>query len=670
LSQKNPTSAHSVLPSAASSISELGPAEYDDFMQEASRRHHEFLLRENQAGSELEKLQIFMEYMVEESNIRRQQYTEPFADGSFDPLEAKQLLFSNVMNKQAIKTPSARQSPLQATRADLSQRADAAWAREYRPELSPIASMSNDELSSRGRTPSRWWQSQPGSEGEGAPRKFGRSKRESKYMGLPNLSMHEVLSEAVTPTNLNEVYSSMEAADEKSNPATFGIYDEQEPIPIRDETPPNGWTPRGFDFSRFVTLPPPYPRHYPAVNNNHPKLSLYRNLVRNLSDLSELDSRKSRHSLSVEALRTEHKRKVSEGQKNFKANISAQINDGSITYAEAAEAEQALRMQENEAEKACLKAEFDTLQDVLINPMHEMLNDRATQLTAHIAGLTEQLVAETSASNLDRPQQEGDAVPEILEYLTQLKWLFETRETIHKEIFDLLTERNNKYKAIVLLPYHQSGNMDKIRDTESFFERDSLHRLKDFYNEAMLRYQTFMELVATNVAGEVELQSSAFWDIAPGLLDLIHKIPDEPDRLGPFAIPEAEYAENPSYLDFPQQYLYTLLDHAEKSTYQFIECQINLHCLLHEVKLSSLRAKCRAAEASRARAELDGPVAGDEPGAVCDAQEATATAELKQQVAMIEEQWLEALGSAMQGKKAQVQMYLENIGGWDESLRE
>ncbi|EXJ65634.1 uncharacterized protein A1O5_11161 [Cladophialophora psammophila CBS 110553] len=673
LSQKNPTSAHSILPSAASSVSELSQVEYDSFMQEALRRHQQFLIKENQANTELERLQIFVEYVVEESKIRRQHYPSPFADGSFNPEEAKQRLFTDSRTTAPVEvratTPGRMRSPMHGMRADPSQHTDM-WSKEYRPELSPIASMSNDELSSRGRTASRWWQSQTGSETDGAPKKMKRSKRESKYMGLSALSMQEVLSEAATPTNINEVHSSTEGyPDEKVNPGSFGIYDDLEPPPVQETTPPNPLTPVGLDISRFITLPPPYPRHHPAVNNSHPKLATYRRLVRTLSDLSELQSRRSRHNLSVEALRTEHKRKIAEGQKNFKTNISAQINEGSITFAEAAEAEQALKMEENMAEKACLQAEFDTLQDVVINPMHEMLHDRATQLNAHMTALTQQLVADMQASDLDRPQQEGDAMPEILEYLTQLKWLFETRETVHKEIFNLLTERNDKYKAIVLLPYHQVSNFEKIRDTEDFFNRDSVERHKAFCEEALLRYQSFVDLVAEHVQGEVELQSSAFWDIAPGLLDLIQKIPDNMDQLGAIVIPDAEYEENPVYRQFPQQYLFTLLDHAEKSTYQFIESQSNLNCLFHEVKVSLIAARCRATEARRARAELDGPVAGEDPVQVRDEQEKAATAELKQQVAMIEEQWLEALGSALQSKKGRVKMFLESVGGWDDSIQ-
>lgn len=675
LSQKNPMSAHSARLSAPSSVSEMGQGDYDDFMTEASRRHQAFLLRESQAGTDLERLQLFMDFVVEESKIRQQRYPAPFLDGQFIPEEARQRLFAAETDAGRLSTPAVALDQGQTTaphvaRIDPPQRQEGSWWKDYQPELSPIASMSNDEHSSRGRTASRWWHSETGSDADGANKKAKRSKREAKYMGVPALSMQEILSEAATPTNLNEVYSSAEVyANEKANPDDFGVYQDGEPVPVQDPSPPNPLSPAGLDISRFITLPPPYPRHYPAVNNSHPKLSTYRNLVRTLGDLGDLENRRSRHLVSVEALRTEHKKKTTEQQKIFRVNMQEQINEGSISYAEAAEAEQALRLEERQAEKECLQAEFDTLQDVVINPMHDLLNDRLVQLNSHISGLTETLVAETQAGNVDRPQQEGDAVPEILEYLTQLKWLFETRETVHKEILELLSERNEKYKAIVLLPYHQVGNMDKIRDTEDFFARDSVQRSKTFYDEAVVRYQNFVQLVADKVGEEVDLQSSAFWDIAPSLMELVQKLPDEIDDMGPIAIPEAEYVENPIYHEYPQQYLYTLLDHAEKSTYQFIEAQINLQCLLHEVKLSLLGAKCRAAGIGQPREAVDGTASrDDDPKRLREEQEAAATAELKQHVAMIEEQWLEALGSALQGKKARVKSFLEVVGGWDESM--
>lgn len=669
-SHRNPTSAHSARASNAPSLFEVVLGEPDRFIDEASRRHREFLNRESRADTDLQRLEFFMEFVTAEFQIRRTRYPKPFVDGSFDSTKIKDRLFADMaVDTEPTSGVQMDRATLSGTRGQSPQNTEAQWWKDYRPALSPIASMSNDELSSRGRTASRWWQSQSGSEQDGAPNQMKRTKRESKYMGLPSLSVQEVLSEAATPTQIDDVYSTQETyPEEKADPATFGIYDDQVDDVIASDSLRARREAQGLDISRFITLPPPYPRHYPAVNNNHPTLSSYRNAVRKLSDLSEIDQLRTRHSLRVETLREEHKQKIAESQKAFKTNIQVQVAEGSITYAEAAEAEAALRIEEHAAEKACLQAEFDALQNMVVNPMHDMLNDRASQLTTHINELSEKLVAEMHALDLDRPQQEGDAMPETLEYLTQLKWLFDSRENIHKEIFHLLNQRNDKYKAIVLLPYHQAGNVDKIRDTEDFFARDSLQRRKEFEEESLKRYQAFVQLVAENVGQEVELQSSAFWDIAPGLLDLVQRIPGEMDHLSPIAIPEAEYSENPVYHEYPQQYLYSLLDHAEKSTYQFIESQINLHCLLHEVKGALLMAECRVAEAGRARDELDGPVSGTDPKELRRERAESATAELKQQVTMIEEQWLDALGNALQSKKRQVRSFLEAVGGWDESI--
>ncbi|KAK5045928.1 hypothetical protein LTR84_008714 [Exophiala bonariae] len=676
LSQKNPASAHSVLPSTASSVSDL-LHEVDSFITDAVNRHHQFLVRESQASSDLERLQLFAQFIASEATIRRARYPGPFTDGTLKANAGSQRLFDALLSnnsEEALKSPpvSKERASMHGLRIDPPQRPETAWWKDYRPALSPIASMSNDEASSRGRTASRWWQSQTAdsnSEAIGGARKLKRSKRESKYMGLSALSVEEVLSEAATPTQLDQIVENGGGyAQEKVDPDTFGIYEDEEPILYMDRSSSFPMSPQAVDISRFITLPPPYPRHYPAVNNSHPKLAASRNLVRTLSDLTELEDRRSRYNVSVEALRIEHKRKVREGQHTFKTNIHAQISDGSLTYAEAAEAEQALKLDENRQEKVCLQAEFDTLQDVMINPMHDMLNARVEQLTTGIAELTEKLVAETQEQNLDRPQQEGDAMPEILEYLTQLKWLFETREHAHQEIFNLLSERNEKYKAIVLLPYHQVSHLEKIRDTEEFFHRDSLQRKRIFREESVSRYQTLCQMVSQHVAQEVELQSSAFWDIAPSILDLIQRLPDGDIPAGAIAIPQAEYEENPSYVEFPQQYLYTLLDHAEKSTYQFIESQVNLNCLLHEVKLGVLKARCRAAEACQAQNNTNN-LPTEDPRETRDKEEAEATAELKQQVTMIEEQWFESLGRVLQDKKAQVKADLEILGGWDDLVQ-
>ena len=669
LSQKAPMSAQSILPSTTTSVADSEPT--DRFAIDSLRRHRDFLTRESKATNDTERFRLFADYMVAESVLRQQRYAASLASGEIDLSWIRRRLFdaSDEAAQQLLQAQPNLDTPLTAGSSNVEEGAppETMWWKEYRPALSPIASMSNDEMSSRGRTSSRWWESEAESQSQGGTKQMRRSKRESKYMGLSTTLMQSSIVEQNTPTNLEYPSNAQdeEYPREKVDPDKFGVYDDQQPDfrPGSTVQP----SPNLLDVSRFITLPPPYPRHYPALNNSHPDLADYRMVVRSLSEMSEMKVCKSRHVNNVEALRKEHQQKLAEGRRLFKNRVQTQIADGAITYAEAAEAEEALRVDERQTEKETLQAEFDTLQHVVIKPLHEMMNDRLVQLTASIGHLTEKLLIDAKQQNPDRAQQEGDDMPELLEYLTQFKWLFETREQIHKEVFDLLTERNDKYKAIVLLPYRQADNTEKLHSTEEFFARDKRDRKQAFYQDSLDRHQELFNVIEDCVARGVETQSSAFWDIAPALLETVQKMPADVTEITNLAIPEQEYLENPSYYRFPQQYLFTLLDHAEKSTYQFIESQVNLHCLLHEVKSSLLVARCRHMEV----ANLTQP---DTPKSATLAttaeyrakEEANLTTELKQKVSMIEEQWLEALGARLQSFRDCVKAYLEDCGGWEE----
>jgi hypothetical protein len=451
--------------------------------------------------------------------------------------------------------------------------------------------------------------------------------------------------------------------------------------------PPPLPSPRAaIDVSRLVTLPPPYPRHYPAVQNQHPDLLSYRTLVRTVSDLTELTSRRARYNSSIEALQKDSQARIAENRRNFKVNIQAQIQDGSISYAEAAEAEAAMKTEEHDAEKGRVQAEFDSFQDVVLNPLHDLLNDRISKTTHHIDELRGKLLSDARLHNPNETQSAGDERPELLEQLTQLKWLFEARETLHREVFHLLTERNAKYQTIVTLPYLQSGNKDKTRETTAFFTRDTQDRTIAFEKEVLKRHDHFLAVIEENVLRGVEAQLSAFWDIAPGLLAICHKIPDtdrppQVEEWSGIQIPREEVEENPSYREFPMQYLYSLLVHAERSAYQFIESQINLLCLLHEARTGVMGAGIRCEEVARLAGGGNG---GDGEGTAAQLEELVKreakerretaeralTADLKDRVATVEGQWTEALGSAMVGTRERVKGWLVEEGGWDKELLE
>ena len=427
-----------------------------------------------------------------------------------------------------------------------------------------------------------------------------------------------------------------------------------------------------LDISRLVTLPPSYPRHYPAVNNNHPDLSFYRSTVRSVSDLSELKVTKQEYEERVKLLKEKYEARNQEERRNFKAGVNRGIAEGSISYAEAAEAEAVRKTEEHEQERELVQAEFDLFQEDVYKPMRSILSDRINIASTCIDELRSKLFDSAQHSTPNQTQEGGDEQPELLEKLTQLKWLFESREALYREEFTLQTDHDDKYRALVTLPYQQTENADKLSETQAFFTRDAEDRSLTFATDTFHRFESFLSVIDENVTRGVEAQLSAFWDIAPSLLELLQCVPDDLSKNQYFAIkiPQEEYDENPSYFRHPMQYLYSLVTHAEKSTFQFIEAQTNLFCLLHEVRSGVLNAKCRATELWRVykrgekREIVDAEVRAEKDG-----EERVLTADLKDRVGMVEEQWDEALGRVMAAVKGRVRRVLEEQGGWEEMVQ-
>ncbi|KAJ5920732.1 hypothetical protein N7454_009265 [Penicillium verhagenii] len=649
-----------------------------DFMQDAINRHRKFIEDEAAAPNEAEALRVFTQYMIAESQIRRSRYASVWDSGSFDSESVHSKLFESRPVQPTIQLPKKpiRPAPMLEIPGNRPGRPESAWWNNYQPCLSPIAaslSMSNDEMSSRGRAPSRWWESKTGSSSEGAGRRVHRTKRESKYMGLAPDSMQ--WDQERTPSKLDDA-----GANYTDQYAAYGP-DEYPPEKVGQHEDANNYPSAGaeqryekfignqkLDISRLVTLPPPYPRHYPAVNNGHPDLVSYRTTVRSITDISEIKSTRQRYQMDVDRMTQENQEQVQEGRRQFKSNIQSQIQEGSLTFAEAAEAEAAMTVEEQRREGELAKRQLDSYQKMVLKPMHAIVADRIDKATACIDELSSKLFDDAQHETPDQAQEEGDEKPELLEKLTQLKWLFEAREQLHREAFDLVSGRDDRYKTVALLPYQQSKNEEKLRETQAFFAKDSLDRRVQYENEAFSRLETFLNVIEQNVVRGVEKQLSAFWDIAPSLLALVQQVPE---NLHGFQvqIPANEYEENPSYHAHPLQYLYSLLSHAEKSSYQYIESQTNLLCLLHEVRSAMMRANRNLTEAERIqRGEPEETVRQIMEMTRAD-QEVSLTTDLKDKVATVEGQWTEALGSQIEVLRARVKEQLISEDAWEDLER-
>jgi hypothetical protein len=537
-----------------------------------------------------------------------------------------------------------------------------------------------DGSDSRGRPSSRWWEvSQEGSNGTPSTR-LERTKRESKYMGVPR-----ELREALQYSDADP--SAVEKGNQppSAGPSSEKVYGLDEYPPEKagwhedPYSPPPGQTsgkspaafsptpftpnPNHLDVSRLVTLPPPYPRHHPAVNNNHPELTSIRTIVRTLSDCTEVEATKARFLKSSTQIKEELQTAASKRRQSLLANIQREIADGKMSYADAAKVEENAGISEQEKSKEAVDLEFERFQNQVVIPLNDLLMDRVNRAKELFTQLRSKLFVDAQQQDPNSTQEEGDEQPELLEKLTLLKWIFEARELLEKELYDLLTDRNDRYKDKVVLPYQLAGNDQKVKGVEKFFAEDANKRKLQNEQDILKRTEEFMDIVEKDVVRGVEVQLSAFWDIAPSLSRLTEKIPSSLQGFQ-IQIPGPEYEENPAYYEHPMQYLYTLLAHCEKSTYQFIESQINLLCLLHEVKSGVTTANCRLMKTQRVMQGESEEEVDRELRSVERDEGERLTDDLKEKVRCVEELWGSALGNELRGVKESIIGFLEETGGW------
>lgn len=712
---------------SAKSSSTPRPSEQELFVQASVERHRAFVEKESTAKDDQERLEIFAEFIVAESRLRRDRYSAAFDGMAGEIMDLTRDLFrsygSGRRSTTPVTTPAAASDGTRLSRATTASSVDSQnipsspssanytprtdlespmsttsqgrsrgedppiRAGAYKPCLSPIPSMAmstvpDDEEDSRGRSQSRWWEQSAdgGSSGRGG-RKLERSKRESKYMGLPVEHLIQLENEVPSPgaggtpkhgpsqQTPPAYYGANEYPPEKT-----GLHDVEQQLtpkyPYWNHSAPTTPDPYKMDISRLITLPPPYPRHHPAVNNSHPDLAPVRNTHRTCADLTDVEEVKSAFAAKLDQLREKHQKDAKSRRERIRANIQSQVQSGGMSYAAAAQAESSFEADEPKRIRDALKVEYEAYCAEVMTPLHGLLSERVTKSNAAIEHLRNALNAARDSRH-SNTQEEGDERPELLEKLTLLKWLHEARETAHRELFSLESERNEMYKALVVLPYRAAGQEDKAVDAEQFFEHDEKERRGTLEKESSKRVELLMDVVEENVTRGVEDLLGAFWDIAPGLHGVVQKIPQDLRRERPdLLIPPDEFDENPSYIDHPLQYLYTLLMHAEKSAYQFIESQTNLLCLLHEVKTSVMVAGSKVMESERV-------AAGEGEASVCEEmeevrrmEEERLTADLKDKVRIVEGQWREGLGDALGRCRKRVEMYLEQTGGWDENLQE
>ncbi|KAI5203659.1 hypothetical protein E4T39_04110 [Aureobasidium subglaciale] len=705
---------------SANTIAPVHSSELANFAHSSLIRFQGFINQELTAQNDRERLELFASFMVQESRLRRGRYTEAFNIIAGDIMDLTRDMWrplSAAAEHNAVQVQSRNTSPESAnitidldhgfhasvtstaeltpatdTESVIDEGEDAAgrrppnpWGDKFKPCLSPIPSMAvstvPDEQSSRGRSASRWWEeSVDGSIGNGG-RRPERTKQEAKYMSLHPQELYIAAQSSPnqgTPTP-GTSKQTFQYGPEEYPQEKIGWHEEDDvytpsnppstaPLSSHGKAPISRIAGRpALDVTRLVTLPPPYPRHYPAVNNSHPALSTLRANFRAVADLTSVHRVIQSHE-SVEASRRQSWRtSAGERLRHFRSQTQASINSGKISYNDATQAELTFRQSESANALKQADTQCQDFRQRIHEPVHRMLAEHVRSCDNYIDQLIEALDAEAQCDQNLLAQTEGDERPELVEQLTLLKWLFESREQIHKERFDLDTALLARESATVLANYQQNANEMQLRQAERHFGLERQRRQLQYAEQTNTRFDHLRKTVERHTSRGVEIQLSAFWDVAPGLAEVVHKIPLNLQSFE-IVVPSNELAENTSYQEFPLQYMYTILVHAKKSAYQFIEAQTNLLCLLHEVHTATEAASLRLREIGR---DAAGEVADQVQAEMAHhkkRKEQELTEDLQGKVREVESQWREALGTSIEECIERVRAWLEHTGGWEDSL--
>lgn len=626
------------------------------FANEATARHHVFVEQEATANSDEGKIRLFIAYMKHEWELRQTLYpvaaqslaeelteysncfwgvpkTQPCCN--ILPNDAMNILMapaevslSSPMNASSqsqkipaddgenridgipdlgIQSESCGSGPPQCQLCSIPAEDQCGVPPCLPPDFMAL-STAHEDIHDRGRPSSRWWEASAAPGSTETSRKAELTAEATEYSGLPTKSVEDIqTASGILGHDLHE----RSPPDLGEQPA---LWKQDNSGKILSVLTPKTSQSAKLDISRLITLPPPYPWCNPALKNNHPELQEYRVILEHIKDRSHLDA-----SLDNLAPNQDF------SQDSFNVYRTQVMLPRKATT----------KTRLNAASKA-----MSQLCDLLDR---EAWHLKSTQGVEHVG------------------DQSG-----LLEKLSLLRWLADACEQLYKDLFDLKTENDARYEDVVLSSYLPSKQESKAGEVRLFFIADGKARFVRYRREALERVGQLHERVGKHVTDGVQALVSAFSNTAPLLQEVIERVPTEALASFEVDIPQHEYADNPSYAKFPLQYLLTLLLRPERASYQFIEAQIDLLCLLDEVKTAVVTARQSLSQAEKMSEGSDLTTVTTENEN--EKKEYISSGELDEQIKLAKEQWHNGLGRNLITCRENVKRFLVGQGAWNEGL--
>ncbi|KAF3940738.1 hypothetical protein ABW19_dt0205112 [Dactylella cylindrospora] len=603
------------------------------FYHEAIERHTDMILTEATAPTDEKRLNVFVDYVLEEARIRGEIYNSALGilgpGLSIFPTDDPQYM-----------TPE--QQVAEFERREYEKRVMNQLASGSGSSGPLSAGLGSAGLGSAGLGPSG-----------GSSLKRRQTIKEQKARAGEYLESRRSRSNPTTPREPPKRASWFEDVPGDRIPA--GSPDAAPENPETQKSPIA--EPAPIDLQPLMSIVPPYPRQFPASDNSHPTLQKTRKAIAELKDLRAIHKLKFDFTTSVPRIQDENAAEARARKAAHQDYIQRLFSEGRVTYEEMDRLTAEFERKEGDKKAEELQREFDRFQKEVVSPSHTELMDRIDKAASIMESIQTDISATAKANNTIR---EG---PELLEKLNIMRTLFETREILYGEINSLIADRDSRYKEVTIAPFLNDGDTEGIKEAEEFFGDAAKQTKVTADKEAVERAKSFLDKVEKDVITGVESEVSNFWDVAPTLTELLDKIPSDLSNIRPI-IPEDELYANPHYRKFPLLYLKKKLDYVGNSIYQHAQAQMRLLDFSVEITLLWTNTKWALGDSERVLAGEEEQRAVWQVERQKREEEVRQTKNWEEKVKIVKEEWSQSVGNKLSDMKKRIIDQLALQDGW------
>lgn len=355
------------------------------FLGKTRRRYRDMLEAEDAALGDADKLRYFLIFLTKECETRMQMYPETVNTPDHHKLARITAILTGAPEPSSSLTPVSPKNDVDVESSEDDENHPRHWWGNPRNSLERKI---QDEESSRGRTSSRWWESSVDTESHAVRSdgmddgySHGHGRRRKHRDKAPRASLKEIAESMSTPRTTGNPMNAASYMGSAAYPPDRKAHSRSR---SRSTAPYSRTLSRrpvktNLDIAPLLTLLPVYPREYPAVNNAHPTLEVFRNLVRTLNQVDVLKQLQD----TFLAWQEQHKQSANEDatrRRNTQAERIATLYAAppgrTVDYHAVEQLNVAFEANELQFRTEFLREEFDHFSKTVVETAHRDLHNR------------------------------------------------------------------------------------------------------------------------------------------------------------------------------------------------------------------------------------------------------------------------------------------------------